>query len=290
MRAISVLSFDAGTSTRACLARAALRMRVSKSEMGSVCIFFSRPLPASLQHAGDFAQQRQTAEADAAHLELAQVPARPAAYAAAVAHADLELRLPAHLGALTGSRHRFSSRPSLPLYAERHAQQLEQLASFLVVARRGGQGDIHALDLVHPRVVNFREDELVAQAQGIVAATVEGVGRQTLEVAHARQHHVAEPVHELVHTVATQGHAAANRHPLADLEVRNRLLRAGDDRLLPGDLRQLYRRHVEQFDVLAGFAEADVDDDLGKFGYGHRILVSEALHQRRDDIVAVTFA
>src|SRR5437899_4167978 len=40
MRAISVLSFDAGTSTRACLARAALRMRVSKSEMGSVCIFF----------------------------------------------------------------------------------------------------------------------------------------------------------------------------------------------------------------------------------------------------------
>src|SRR5438445_225210 len=127
MRAISVLSFDAGTSTRACLARAALRMRVSKSEMGSVCIFFSRPLPASLQHAGDFAPQRQTAEADAAHLE----------------------------------------------------------------------------------------------------------------VAHSRQHHVAEPVHELVHTVATQGHAAANRHPLADLEVRNRLLRARDDRLLPGDLPQL---------------------------------------------------
>src|SRR5712692_4901004 len=110
MRAISVLSFDAGTSTRACLARAALRMRVSKSEMGSVCIFFSRPLPASLQHAGDFAPQRQAAEADAAHLELAQVPARPAAYAAAVAHADFVLRLPAHLGELTGSRHRFSSR------------------------------------------------------------------------------------------------------------------------------------------------------------------------------------
>src|SRR5712692_6616125 len=109
MRAISVLSFDAGTSTRACLARAALRMRVSKSEMGSVCIS-SRPLPASLQHARDFAPQRQAAEADAAHLELAQVPARPAAYAAAVAHADFVLRLPAHLGELTGSRHRFSSR------------------------------------------------------------------------------------------------------------------------------------------------------------------------------------
>src|SRR5207245_8980084 len=118
------------------------------------------------------APQRTAPAAAAAHRELAAVPARRAAYAAAVAYADLALRLPAHLGELTGSRHRFSSRPSLPLYAERHAQQLEQLASFLVVARRGGQGAIHALDLVYPRVVTFRADELVLQTQGIVSATV----------------------------------------------------------------------------------------------------------------------
>src|SRR5207247_7632685 len=38
MRAISVLSFDTGTSTRWCLAAAALRRRVRKSAIGSVCI------------------------------------------------------------------------------------------------------------------------------------------------------------------------------------------------------------------------------------------------------------
>src|SRR5258708_28626500 len=38
MRAISVLSFETGTSTRWCLAAAALRRRVRKSAIGSVCI------------------------------------------------------------------------------------------------------------------------------------------------------------------------------------------------------------------------------------------------------------
>src|SRR5712692_4950544 len=67
-----------------------------------------RPLPARLEHARNFALQRQAAETDAAHLELAQVTAGPAADAAAVARPDLVLELLAHLCELTGSRHRFS--------------------------------------------------------------------------------------------------------------------------------------------------------------------------------------
>src|SRR5881394_113749 len=39
MRAISVLSFETGTSTRWCLAAAALRRRVRKSAIGSVCMY-----------------------------------------------------------------------------------------------------------------------------------------------------------------------------------------------------------------------------------------------------------
>src|SRR5438093_7675807 len=52
MRAISVFSFETGTSTRWCLAAAALRRRVRKSAMGSVCIIL---LPARFHDAGDFA-------------------------------------------------------------------------------------------------------------------------------------------------------------------------------------------------------------------------------------------
>src|SRR5271170_3377397 len=108
MRAISIFSFEAGTSTRGCLARVALRTRVSMSAMGSVCM--SLPfLPARLDDAGNLPHQRQFAEAQAAHLELPQDAAAAAADAAAIAHADLELRLPLHLCELRGSGHQRSS-------------------------------------------------------------------------------------------------------------------------------------------------------------------------------------
>src|SRR6267154_5987886 len=95
MRAISVFSFETGTSTRWCLAAAALRMRVRKSAMGSVCIVL---LPAGFRDAGDFALQRHAAETDAAHLELADIPARAAAAAATIAYPHFEFRLLERLG------------------------------------------------------------------------------------------------------------------------------------------------------------------------------------------------
>src|SRR5579859_4393918 len=93
MRAISLLSFDAGTSTRWCFAAAALRMLVKKSAIGSVCIIrFAFSLPARLHDAGNFALERHAAETDTAHLKLADIGARPAANAAAVAMLRRELR------------------------------------------------------------------------------------------------------------------------------------------------------------------------------------------------------
>src|SRR5881227_3281023 len=50
MRAISVFSFDAGTSTLGCLAASALRRRVNISAMGSLNIRY--PLTAILQRSG----------------------------------------------------------------------------------------------------------------------------------------------------------------------------------------------------------------------------------------------
>src|ERR1700687_28922 len=89
LRAISVLSFETGTSARWCLAAAALRRRVRKSAMGSVCIVL---LPAGFHDAGNFSLQRHTAKTYSAHLELADIPARAAAAAAAIAYPHLELR------------------------------------------------------------------------------------------------------------------------------------------------------------------------------------------------------
>src|SRR5882672_3444969 len=94
MRAISLLSFEAGTSTRWCFAAAALRMLVRKSAIGSVCIIcFALSLPARFSDAGNFSLERHAAETDTAHLELANIGARAAANAATIAMLDLELRL-----------------------------------------------------------------------------------------------------------------------------------------------------------------------------------------------------
>src|SRR5207245_5428180 len=99
MRAISVLSLETGTSTRWCLAAAALRRRVRKSAIGSVCMYLlswhrlPRRLPAGFHDTGDFPLQRHAAETDSAHLKLADIPSRAAAAAAAVADPHLRFRL-----------------------------------------------------------------------------------------------------------------------------------------------------------------------------------------------------
>src|SRR5918911_776209 len=122
MRATSSFSFEAGMSTRECLAAMALRMRVSMSAIGSVItqtpdrvlgvgswVPVPRPLdpapktrnlsslPARLDDAGDLPLQRQLAETDAAQLELAQVAAGAAAALAARVGARRELLRPLRL-------------------------------------------------------------------------------------------------------------------------------------------------------------------------------------------------
>src|ERR1700688_3627495 len=110
MRATSTFNFEVGISTRAWRAFAALRIRVSKSEMGSVCIIvFSPLLPASFHYAGNLPAQSVSAETNAAQFKLTDKTSWTSAQAAAVTHANLEFRLPAHLGKLRISRNRCSS-------------------------------------------------------------------------------------------------------------------------------------------------------------------------------------
>src|SRR5467141_3876027 len=161
MRAISVFSFETGTSTRWCLAAAALRRRVRKSAMGSVCIAL---LPTGFHDAGDFPLQRHTAETDSAHLELADIPARAAADAAAVAYPHLEFRLLERLGDFCCACHLLCC----PFFAKRKPQPLEQFAALLIVSRAGRHGDVHAFDLVHARVIDLWKHQLVFQTEGVI--------------------------------------------------------------------------------------------------------------------------
>src|SRR5690348_12151210 len=195
MRAISALSLEAGTSTRWCFAAAALRMRVRKSAMGSVCIVspvvsrrrLPRRLPARFHDAGNLSLERHTAKTDAAHLELADIPASAAADAAAVADAHLEFGLLKRLGDFCRSCHLLRSSGN----AQGNSKAFQQLAAFLVVPRGRRQCNVHALDLVHAGVIDFGKHQLILEPESVIAPAVKGVRRQAAEIADAGQNHVA---------------------------------------------------------------------------------------------------
>ena len=58
---------------------------------------------------------------------------------------------------------------------ERHADELQQLARLFVGLRRGDDRDVHAARLVDLHVVDLGEQQLVAQAERVVAAAVEAL-------------------------------------------------------------------------------------------------------------------
>src|SRR5438094_5267780 len=169
------------------------------------------------------------------------------------------------------------------LLPERHTELREQRPRVLVGPGRGHEDDVHAADLVDLVVDDLREDELLAQAERVIAAAVEPLGRHALEVTDARQRDVHQPVEELVHPRVAQGDLGAGRHALAQLEVRDRLLRARHDGLLSGDRLQIGCREVHDLRVVATLADAHVDHDLVQPRHGPHVVVAALLHERGHD-------
>src|SRR5262249_31316253 len=99
--AMCFFSWLAGTSVRSWRASAALRMRVSMSETGSVIM----SSPTRLDYAGDLALQGEDPQAKATELEVAVVAARASAHLAPVSVRGRKLRSLVELRELTGSSH-----------------------------------------------------------------------------------------------------------------------------------------------------------------------------------------
>src|SRR5437870_4712120 len=62
---------------------------------------------------------------------------------------------------------------------------------------------------------NLALEQLLAETERVVAASVEALGRHAAEVAHAGQRDVDEAVEELVHPSAPERHLRADGHALA---------------------------------------------------------------------------
>src|SRR4051795_2160955 len=281
-RAISTFIFEEGIFTDSCNALFALRMRLSMSAFGSVSI--PSLLPARLRHARNHALVRQLAQADPAEAELLEHGARAPAAVAPRVIPHLELlrllllhyeRLPRHL--------------LIPpvVAAERQAESLQQRTSVFVGL--GGSRDRHVetADLLNVVVVDFREDDLLAHAERVVAAAVERARVETAEVADTRKRNRDQPVEEVVHACTAQRDLRADRHALADLELRDRLRRLADLRALAGDDRQLVHRGVELLGVGLRLTDTHVERDLLDARHLHDRLQAELVLERRTDLVLV---
>src|SRR6266511_4818904 len=102
---------------------------------------------------------------------------------------------------------------------ERHTEQLEESARLGITPRARDHGDFHAADAIDPVVVDLGKDQLLAQADRVIAATVEPFVWHPTEVADPRERDIDKPIEELVHSLATESDADADRHPFAQTEA-----------------------------------------------------------------------
>src|SRR6185503_9573545 len=97
------------------------------------------------------------------------------------------------------------------LMPEGEAERGEQRPRLVVRLRGGIDGDVHPADRVDLVVIDLRENDLLLDAEGIVAAAVEGAVRHAAEIADAGNRDVHQAVEEFVHARAAQGDHAAHR-------------------------------------------------------------------------------
>src|SRR5579864_6415 len=249
-------------------------MRVSMSAIGSVSI----GSPARFGHAGDGALMGELAQADTAQAEFAEHRARPAAAVAARVVAHLELLGPLLFDDQARLRHALLLPPVL---AERQAEGLQQGAGVIVGLGAGRDRHIEPANVLDVVVVDLGKDDLLANSQRVVAASVERARVEPAEVADARERDRDQPVEELVHARAAKRHLCAHGHALAHLELRDRLSRAANLRTLACDRRQLLDSGIEQLGVRLRLADAHVERDLLEMRHLHDRVEAELLLELR---------
>ena len=173
---------------------------------------------------------------------------------------------------------------------EGSAELGQQLFCFLISGGSGADADIHTTDLVHLVVLDFGEDQLLLQTEGIVAAAVKGVGVDTTEVTNAGQSHAEQTIQELIHLLAAQGNLNADGFAFTQLEVSNGLASLADHSLLAGDDAQILYDSFQLLGVVLALTAADIDDNLVQLGVHTLPLRTAAVRRAPYSVVAITLS
>ncbi len=117
--------------------------------------------------------------------------------------------------------------------------------------------------------------------------TVERLVGKSTEVTNTRYGCREKAIQELVHPVATKGDLCSDRHVLAKLEVRDRVLCLCGHRLLAGDHLQLLDGVGKKLRIGDRISHPTIDRDHLETGSLHDVRIAELLHQDRDHLLAV---
>src|SRR3954454_23051934 len=100
--------------------------------------------------------------------------------------------------------------PSSVLTGERHAEPGEERVRVRVACGAGCYGDVEAADVGDRVVVDLRKNDLLADPERVVAASVERAGVEPTEVADAWKRDRDETVEELPHARAAERDAGTD--------------------------------------------------------------------------------
>ena len=164
---------------------------------------------------------------------------------------------------------------------------LQQPRGLGVIRRAGRDGHLQPPQAVNAVVVNFREHDLLPQAQRKIAASVKPPAGNPPEVPDARQRGHNHPLQKIIHPVAPQRHRDANGVALPHLEPGNGTPRPGNHRLLPRYGRQIPHRAFHRPSVGQRLAQPDIQVDFGNPGRPHRAGEAEFVDHRRHDFILV---
>ena len=80
-----------------------------------------------------------------------------------------------------------SSRSDSSILGERHPHEFKEIQGFVVGFSAGDDGDIHALLALDFVELDFRENGLIADTQGIIASAIKRTDRKSAKVSNSRK-------------------------------------------------------------------------------------------------------
>ena len=172
-------------------------------------------------------------------------------------------------------------------FAHGDAQGAKQVAAFIVRRSGSHENDIEAdltLDLVK---LDFGENGLVGDADGIVPVAVKGLVGKTAEVANVRSRNIDEAVQEFPHAGAAQRYAGSQRFAFTYLEVGHALAGIGDGGLLSGDFGDFINGIFHGLLAVRVLAHAGGDNNLLQAGNLMHVLVCMLRLKAGNDLFTV---